>query len=93
MERVNFNKSAEDLNAKERNASENLIRLRDYIRFFLDDPIIVKRLSKERQEDIDETLKTFIRQYNTMLRENERLKSTDIQLIRLEKALRCLRLC
>ena len=93
MERVNFNKSADERNAKERNASENLIRLRDYIRFFLDDPIIVERLSKERQEDIDETLKTFIGQYNTMLRENERLKSTDNQLIRLEKALRCLRLC
>lgn len=89
MAKVNFN----ERNAKERNASENLIRLRDYIRFFLDDPVITERLSKERQSDINETLKTFIRQYNTMLRENERLKSTDNQLIRLEKALRCLRLC
>lgn len=93
MERVNFDKSAKERNAEERNASENLIRLRDYIRFFLDDPVITKRLSKERQADINETLKTFIGQYNTMLRENERLKSTDNQLIRLEKALRCLRLC
>lgn len=93
MARVNFGEPDKERNAKERNASENLIRLRDYIRFFLDDPVIVERLSQERQSDIDETLKTFIGQYNTMLRENELLKSTDNQLIRLEKALRCLRLC
>lgn len=88
MAKVNFDKPA-----KERNPSENLIRLRDYIRFLLDDPVIVERLSKERQVDICETLNTFIGQYNTMLRENERLKSTDNQLVRLEKALRCLRRC
>lgn len=88
MEKVNFKQTA-----KERNPSENLIRLRDYIRWFLDEPEIAKHLSKERQADIQETLNTFIGQYNTMLRENERLKSTDSQLVRMEKALRCLRLC
>lgn len=83
-----------DLNkpAKERNSSENLTRLSDYIRWFLNDPIIIEHLSKERQEDINETMNTFIGQYNTMLQENKRLKSTDNQLVRLEKALRCIRL-
>lgn len=87
MARVDFKKTA-----KERNPSENLIRLNDYIRWFLDDPVIVERLSKERQSDISETLKTFIGQYNTMLRENERLTSTERQLSRMEKALVCRRL-
>ena len=78
MERANFNTPAKD-----RSASENLIQLRSYILWFLNDPEIVKSLSDERWADLHDSLAMFIRQYNELLAESQRLKSFDRNISRL----------
>lgn len=75
-----------------RNKSENLEQLRDYILWLLSEPVVQELMSKQRKDDLYDTLIEFIQQYNDMLAENKRLTSFDRQLTRLGAGLACAKL-
>ena len=75
-----------------RNSSENLIQLRSYLLWFLNEPTIKELMSEQRQDDLFDTLAEFIQQYNELLAENQRLTSFDRQLTRLGAGLACAKL-
>ena len=75
-----------------RNPSENLVQLRSYLLWLLNEPTVKELLSEQRQDDLFDTLAEFIRQYNELLAENQRLTSFDRQLTRLGAGIACAKL-
>lgn len=75
-----------------RNSSENLIQLRSYLFWLLNEPVVKELMSEQRQDDLYDTLVEFIQQYNDLLSENQRLTSFDRQLTRLGAGLACAKL-
>lgn len=68
-----------------RNSSENLIQLRSYLLWFLNEPAVKELMSEQRQDDLYD-------KYNELLAENQRLTSFDRQLTRLGAGLACAKL-
>lgn len=75
-----------------RNPSENLVQLRSYLLWLLNEPVVKELMSEQRQDDLYDTLVEFIQQYNDLLSENQRLTSFDRQLTRLGAGLACAKL-
>ena len=75
-----------------RHPSENLVQLRSYLLWLLDEPVVKELMSEQRQDDLYDTLVEFIQQYNELLVENQRLTSFDRQLTRLGAGLACAKL-
>lgn len=75
-----------------RSPSENLVQLRSYLLWLLNEPAVKELMSEQRQDDLYDTLCEFIQQYNDMLAENQRLTSFDRQLTRLGVGLACAKL-
>ena len=75
-----------------RSPSENLIQLRSYLFWLLNEPVVKELMSEQRQDDLYDTLVEFIQQYNDLLSENQRLTSFDRQLTRLGAGLACAKL-
>lgn len=75
-----------------RNPSENLIQLRSYLFWLLNEPVVKELMSEQRQDDLYDTLVEFIQQYNDLLSENQRLTSFDRNLTRLGAGLACAKL-
>lgn len=75
-----------------RSPSENLVQLRSYLFWLLDEPAVKELMSEQRQDDLYDTLVEFIQQYNDMLAENQRLTSFDRNLTRLGAGLACAKL-
>lgn len=72
--------------------SENLVQLRSYLLWLLNEPTVKELMSEQRQDDLYDTLVEFIQQYNDLLAENQRLTSFDRQLTRLGAGLACAKL-
>lgn len=71
----------------ERTPTQNLNLIIDYLNWLMCEPTVLELMSTERRKDLFSTVNTFIKQYDKLVTDYNKLRTFDENLKRLESGL------
>lgn len=72
---------------EERTPTQNLNLIIDYLNWLMCEPTVLELMSAERRKDLFSTVNTFVKQYDKLVTDYNKLRTFDENLKRLESGL------